>query len=195
MESKDKNLKKILIRDATISDLNDIAQVKILTWKTTYPGMISQLYLDSLTIENTVPKWENFLKTCNQKQSRGFLLVAAIDNKIENDSSREKIVGFIAGGPERSLHEFFESEIYALYVLDGYQHLHIGTELFKKAVRRFIDQGSFSMLLWSHILNPAVEFYKNKGGFPLKKRIEQIGGEGIDEISFGWTDLRKIKIK
>ena len=48
------------------------------------------------------------------------------------------------------------------------------------------------MMLWVLKDNPAEKFYTAMGGQPYSKKQEEIGGETVTEIGYGWNDLSKI---
>lgn len=46
------------IRQATAADAEGIAQVHVNSWRTTYKGIVSEDYLDALTVESRLEGWK-----------------------------------------------------------------------------------------------------------------------------------------
>lgn len=55
----------MIIRDAVYDDIDNIAKLYISNWKETYKGLLSEDYLNSLTKEYAVEKWNKYLKNKN----------------------------------------------------------------------------------------------------------------------------------
>ncbi|WP_221564764.1 GNAT family N-acetyltransferase [Alkalihalobacillus sp. TS-13] len=95
-----------MIRRAKREDIGQIAEVHVASWKTTYRGIVSDTFLDSLTSEQKISQW-----TRNLEQDDSILLVAV---------EAGQVVGFVSAGKSRSDHFPFEAEIYAIYILKDY---------------------------------------------------------------------------
>ncbi|MBI4289079.1 MAG: GNAT family N-acetyltransferase [Chloroflexi bacterium] len=106
------------------------------------------------------------------------------------DEPTATCVGFVAGGPERTVQSGYRGELYALYVLADYQHKGIGRKLVSRSVEMFLAQGMASMLVWVLVGNPRRSFYRALGGHPVGKRVTTIGGRELAEIAYGWSSLR-----
>ena len=52
----------MIIRDAVYDDIDKIAKLYISNWKETYKGLLPEDYLNSLTKEYAVEKWNKYLK-------------------------------------------------------------------------------------------------------------------------------------
>ena len=48
------------------------------------------------------------------------------------------------------------------------------------------------MLLWVLADNPARHFYEVLGGQLMKASQTEIGGVMLDEVAYGWIDIRKL---
>ena len=55
----------MIIRDAVYDDIDKIAKLYISNWKETYKGLLPEDYLNSLTKEYAVEKWNKYLKNKN----------------------------------------------------------------------------------------------------------------------------------
>ena len=57
----------MVIRDARHVDIEKIANLYISNWKNTYSGLLSQNFLDNMTIDYGIDKWSKYLSNKNNK--------------------------------------------------------------------------------------------------------------------------------
>ena len=57
----------MIIRNANIIDIENIANLYITNWKNTYSKLLPQDFLDSLTVNSAIYKWSNYLNSENNK--------------------------------------------------------------------------------------------------------------------------------
>jgi len=167
----------ISIKQACTEDAPGIAQVHVDSWRTTYPGIVPQNYLDQLSYEGHTRGWASQLRN-----PRLYTYVA------EDESGH--IVGFVSGGAEREGDPLFKGELYAIYLLQACQGQGIGRLLTRALVKRLVQVGMNSMLLWVFAANPACRFYEALGGQQVKTKQIEIDGVTLDEIAYGWTDIK-----
>ena len=145
----------------TEDEIKGKAYVHWRSWHEVYPGLASQEYIDSLTLqkcEETAFKW--------------------LDNVIiAKDKGR--VIGFIGYGPSQE--EPKEAgEIYSLYVLTEYFGKGIGSRLMEAALEQLKEYALFHV--WAVKGNDrAIRFY-GKFGFFLdgrEKYSETVGAAGI----------------
>jgi ribosomal protein S18 acetylase RimI-like enzyme len=79
-----------------------------------------------------------------------------------------------------------------LYVLPAYQNQGIGRRLLAAAIRRLLDQGIETLLIWTMAENPYRRFYETLGGRIVGKKEKQRGSKLIPEIAYGWQDIRAL---
>ena len=94
----------MLIRAATNGDASTIAQVRVASWRATYPGVVPQAYLNSLDEQGFVARWRERITT------KDFTLI----HVVERDC---RLCGFAAGGAVRKTVRTYKGELYALYLL------------------------------------------------------------------------------
>ncbi len=173
------------IRDATVSDAQKISQVHIDTWKTAYRGIVPQDYLDNLSYKEREERWTNILTNLEAvKSNKSFTLVAEVED--------ERLVGFASAGKERSQDPVYSGELYGIYILQDWQKKRIGTVLVKETVRRLINEGFCSMLVWVLADNPSRLFYESLGGKPIRTQLIKIGGADLKEVAYGWQRVSAI---
>jgi ribosomal protein S18 acetylase RimI-like enzyme len=167
------------IRQATVADVAAIARVHVESWRTTYKGLLPDDYLANLTYQQREPLWRGILSTPTGPQ----LVYVAED-------TAESIVGFASGGPERSGDPVYTGEVYAIYLLEGWQRQGIGRQLTVTLVRRLIQRGLTSLLIWVMADNPSRRFYEALGGQPVRDRRQMTGGVEVTDVAYGWLDAR-----
>ena len=114
------------------------------SWQKAYRGIVSDRYLDTMTVEAT---------TARARQYPENTLVA---------KDKEKVVGFAVYGPSRDEDLPDAGEVIALYVLSDYYGKKIGYRLMNEAVLRLKDYNT--VFVWVLEENErAISFYHKYG--------------------------------
>jgi GNAT superfamily N-acetyltransferase len=160
------------IRETRPSDVAALAQLHVDTFNETH----SRGGLNGPTFEVRERQWREKL---NANDSRRFTFV------VEDEHGA--LIGFAAGHPYASaeLPEFLGA-LNKIYVLRRYHRLGIGRRLLGHVVRRFLEQGVNSMLLFGTAENPSNGFYEAFGA----ERLYAVNGEFHG--AYGWRDLRPL---
>lgn len=172
----------ITIRAARIEDAAGIARVHVDSWRTTYAGIVPADFLANMSYSQRTTLWEDELRNAANRQQ--FVFVA------ENDKG--EIVAFVSGGPDRESNPPYQTELYTIYLLQAYQGQGIGRRLVRTLVEQLLSAGFTSMLLWVFAANPARRFYEALGGRLIKSAPFEIGGATVEEVAYGWEDIRVI---
>lgn len=169
----------MLIRRAELEDAPQIAEVHVSTWQTAYAGIVPDETLASLSLEARTAQWQRSIN--NDRNLNEVALVG------------EEIVGFAVSGPERDQVMQYDSEIYALYILQAHQGKGIGKALVQSAMKELRDRGFQTMLIWVLEDNrPARAFYERMGGVLIEETLTfHVGGIELAEIAYGY-DLDNI---
>jgi GNAT superfamily N-acetyltransferase len=170
------------IRTAQITDAKAIAQVHVDSWRSTYKGIVPDDFLANLSYERRERGWREILS--NAERQRSFVYVA--------EDEAEKVVGFVNGGPEREDDSFYKGELYAIYLLESYQHKGIGRQLVRVATQQLIERSFETMLVWVLADNPSRRFYERIGGRQVREKKIKIGGVDFVEVVYGWSDIRPL---
>ena len=109
----------ITIRRATADDAAAIAEVHVASWRTTYPGIVDQSYIDNLSVDERAAKWTQRLSATDSAASD--ILVATTPER--------RIVGFISGGLIREAFAEYDAELHAIYLLESFQGMGLGSRL------------------------------------------------------------------
>jgi ribosomal protein S18 acetylase RimI-like enzyme len=169
----------MIVREAKIADAPAIAQVNLDTWRTAYRNIIPADYLAKLSYEKRENNWQEILS--NVKNTGDYVCVA------ENNSGQ--VVGFAAGGYERSGKYVYRGELFAIYILEEYQRQGIGRQLVGSVATKLAELGLNSMLVWVLGDNSACKFYENLGGKKVEEQQTSRAGTALKEIAYGWTDI------
>ena len=126
----------------TEDEIRGKAYVHWKSWQESYAGIVDAGYLAGLTLEG-----------CEEKAFRWH------DN-IFVAKDGERVVGFVGYGEARG--EEGAGEVFALYVLEEYQHRGIGYALMRRALDEL--SGSHRVYLWAFAENKkALSFYERVG--------------------------------
>ncbi|MEK4485613.1 GNAT family N-acetyltransferase [Psychrobacillus sp. FSL H8-0484] len=166
------------VREAKLSDANGIALVHVDSWRTTYRSILPDEYLMNLSYKRRKQLWETNIP-------KGNVFVA------ENDEG--KIVGFASGGKERSgKYKEYEGELSSIYILEEYQGQGIGRLLVKSVIKEIQNSGINTMLVLVLEENNSRRFYEAIGGKQINKVVVEIAGKKINELVYGWDNIRNI---
>ena len=148
----------------TDAEVRGKAYVHWKCWQETYPGLVSQDYLNRFTLQKSEEK---------AFQWRDNLLVAKEGDRVVG------FVGYGAHGPE----DPNTGEVFALYVLPEYQGMGVGRQLLDAALEKL--SACPHLCLWAVKGNErAIRFYE-KNGFRLngeEKFVSSISAGGVKMI-------------
>lgn len=144
-----------------------------------YPAFLPPGRVNWRTVEERQRQWGEFLG------DPGFLR----DRCLVVAESREGIVGFSAGGPQRHGDPGFPGEVWSIYVLRAYQGRGHGRRLMAETARRLLGAGFSGLIVWTQGVNaPARGFYERLGGRFVRSRA----ASGLDLVGYGWNDARTL---
>src|SRR3979409_2597882 len=98
-----------MVRPARLDDAAGIARVSVASWRSTYPGMVPQGFLDSMDEVAFAARWSDRLR--HEGSSRTSFVA----------EEGGQVVGFATGGAEREGDSHYQGELYAIYLLDEWQ--------------------------------------------------------------------------
>ncbi|MBA4850665.1 GNAT family N-acetyltransferase [Emticicia sp. BO119] len=164
-------LSSFIIREAVAKDLEDLVTLYIQTWYETYGSSKHKLSRDYIHRH-----WKEFFSRTNE----GWFCFV-----IENIRTHQ-LIGYAKAKPYSSgdLPDY-AGELNKIYVLRNYQRLGLGAKLVEHVVRRFLDNGIHTMVLFGIPQNPSCGFHEAMGGKRLYAANRQFHG------GYGWKDLRE----
>jgi ribosomal protein S18 acetylase RimI-like enzyme len=172
LHARDERLSSLKIRDALDADIPALARLHVTTWNATHRGGRS----GGPTVELRERQWRQVF---SRPDGSWFCIV------IERADG--ELVGFAKGarsadadGPE------FGGQLNKIYLLEEYQRLGLGRRLVGHVVRRFIDQGIESMVLFGDARNPSCACWEALGAEPMPHP------DGTFSGTYRWRDLRRL---
>lgn len=163
------------IRRPVMADAEAIARVHVSSWQTSYPGIVPDAYLESLTVERRLDLRRQIIAA-----GQGVHLVAT-------DDASGAIVGFLDAGAARDRDGAAHAELYAIYVLEQHKRAGLGRQLFQRGVDELKQAGFASMHLWAVAENhSAGRFYETMGGLICGTASEDIGGRDCPLVSYAF---------
>lgn len=165
-----------MIRQATISDSQNISKLIISGWQTAYKGLIDDVFLDSMSVDVISKNWEKNILSQNN------------DNHIYVYEEKNKIIGVIRfGKPDDKKDYNHNSEIHVLYVEPTLKRQGIGTELFNFAKTYFMNNNLTNMIIWCLNENtPSIKFYEAMGGKVISKRKSIVNNIELEEVGISY---------
>lgn len=150
--------------------------VNVYTWKTTYTGLMPDEGIDARIAHLR----QNADRCRADLEKNGNCLVAAAGNTV---------VGFCMYGKSRNERFRDAGELFALYVLKGFQGTGAGKALFLAGVKelRALQYGS-AIVNCLHG-NPSLGFYLHMGGETAGQRRDDVSGGKITEDIVFFRDL------
>lgn len=171
------------IRRALPADATAIAEVHVAAWRTTYPGIVDQAYIDSMSVSERAATWLQRL-SADGAAGPDILVATAGDGRV---------VGFVSGGPIREPLEEFDAELHAIYLLESFQRAGLGRRLVREWAALAHARGFRAAVVRVLAANPARLFYERLGGELLRETELVIGGTSYPERWYGWHSLRDLR--
>ena len=164
------------IRAARPSDARRLAEIHVETWRATYPGVMPQKLLDSLSVDERERQWQAWIP-----DARTTAFVAERDGEV---------VGFVNVGP--SFTEDGVGELYAIYVVPDSHGTGAGPALMDAAVATLRERWD-EAILWVATENPrARRFYERHGWVADGERIDDSWpGASVPEVRYRLTGLQR----
>lgn len=169
------------IRPANVADADALTCVQVESWKTTYPGIVPDSFLDRIGDLITSAKWKERLQS-------GELQTFVSEG--ENG-----VVGFVTGGRLREPVDGpgeCDGELHAIYLLREVQRQGLGRKLTQSLASALRSQGMRSMLVWVLEENPAVSFYQQLGAVMVAQKYIDIGGKQLSELALCWPSIDEL---
>jgi ribosomal protein S18 acetylase RimI-like enzyme len=168
------------VRPAQVADARAIARVHVAAWRSTYRGLLTDEFLDSLDEATYAERWGRIL--------------ADGTSRVYVASGGDDVVGFASGGRERAGEPGYAGELYAIYVLAEAQGRGHGLRLVEAVVGGLRELGLPDMIVWVLRENAgARRFYERLGGTYVREQPITIGSAPLREVSYGWRSLDDVR--
>ncbi|MFZ0668243.1 MAG: GNAT family N-acetyltransferase [Acidimicrobiales bacterium] len=171
------------IREATPEDALAIADVHVRSWKSAYPGLLPQDYLDQLRPEHRVAQWETTLASTHWPGSGMFVLVDGADgiraDGIRADGIRADGMHGIAADEKQDVKGFSHlcptrdddldpattGEITSIYLAPEAWGGGNGVALIKRSLDQLATAGYETATLWALDTNTKARRFYEIGGW------------------------------
>ena len=169
---------KVEIREATINDVPDVADVHVRSWQQSFHGIAPEEYLDSLSVEK---RQQVFAERLSDPTYR--MLVA--------EKPTQGIVGFIDFGVPKFENHGYSARVFSFYLLPEYQRRGLGRRLFERCFDRMTAEGHKSMCLDTLEMSPYRGFYEKYGGRIVAHDSHKLGDTEFATVIYGWESLNR----
>ncbi len=165
----------MLIRNATVSDICSIAELYVSNHKSTYRGLVSDEYLDNLTVDSAVIKWSEYL---SDKKNRIWVA-------FENDT----FFGFLASKPDSTSKKIWYID--SLHICESARGKGTGTSLIKTVGQYALASGYGKMSVCVVKGNDsAKKLYMKLGARHLLSFEDKFDNSRINSEKLIWDDLK-----
>jgi RimJ/RimL family protein N-acetyltransferase len=168
------------IRNTCLEDIERVTEINVLAWQESYRGIIDQVTLDAITVEDRLEQREEFFLN----QQNALFLVA-----LHND----EIIGFCDAGPIRN-HPWrkttpsmknIQSEIYAIYLLEQHKGKGEAQDLFRASTNWLTINALHPFMVCVLKGNtPARKFYEKMGGIVYDRTTLNIDNKNYNEVVY-----------
>ena len=163
------------IRKATISDVHDVASVRVFSWQAAYRNIIPDDYLSNMDIEKQAERFKNGL----EKYKDVSFFVAEIDGKI---------IGNIAFSKCRDDDKPISGEVIAIYLLSEYWNMGYGKTIMDFAIKNLGELGYSEVCVWVLEDNLRARKFYEKYGFIFDGTKKEINiGKSLVAIRYVFT--------
>jgi ribosomal protein S18 acetylase RimI-like enzyme len=167
------------IRAAEIEDCEALGRLHVRCWRETYPGLMPERIIERLQPADRALQWRKGL----ERGAEGPIVFLA-------EADDRPPAGFAAAGPARNAAFPWQSEIYAVYVLQRHQQQGLGVALLRHLGAALAARGQREAGLWVLSADaPARAFYETIGGRAVHQRVDQCEGWACDETAYLWDDF------
>lgn len=166
------------IREANAEDIEPIASLYVMNWKKTYVGLLPDNFLNGLTVNEGIKKWQEYL---NKEKHRIFV---AYEN--------EKILGFSACKEDEELKNCLYLD--SLHVSETSRGKGVGTKLINTVGSYAYIKGYEHMSICIVKVNDnAKRIYEKMGAKHYKDFIDYFGDTESNSEKLIWNNLNYFK--
>jgi ribosomal protein S18 acetylase RimI-like enzyme len=174
------------VRIANISDAKAIGDINVKGWRAGYKNILPQSYLDNLSINDKVARWQ---RTLSHPVETTNILVA--EEHTMNDPHTTRLLGFISFGetmPPPSDEALTQDgtrtgELRAIYVDPQAWSSGVGQLLWEAAQQRLVDVGCTLVQVEMFAKNErAIRFYRAAGFANDVAGLDEGGGLSIETV-------------
>ncbi len=174
----------MFIREMKPDELRTIIKIYVDTFKATHEGVVSDAFLNGLSYENALPRFERML---NHAERRPFCYVA---------EDQGNVIGYaLAGlaGELPPLYRAYQGELKTMYILPAYHRMGIGRSLLRIVAEHFQREQVPSFYVGTFQNNySGRRFYEALGAQLIEECLSEIRGEEVMLATYGWTSVQEL---
>jgi len=175
------------IRQASVADVADLAQIHVACWHESYDGLVPAATLAAFTVERGKAVWGRIL-------TEPAAFNAAVAYVVEID---HRLVGFGSCCAQRSPElaaRGFDGEVSSIYLLRAVQRRGQGASLLHALAADLLSRGFAAASLWVLRDNARARgFYERCGGHILGERTDVREHAKLHEVAYGWPSLAALR--
>ena len=163
----------MIIRFAVENDLESIAKLYVHNHKTTYRDLLSEKYLNSLTVDGAKSRWRKYLDD---------------NNKIWVAYESDVFLGFTAGKEDEEIKDTWYLD--SLHVSENARGRGIGTELIRTMGIYAVENGYKAMSICVVKGNESAKnLYLRLGAEPYNSFDDSFGNSRTNSEKLIWNDI------
>ena len=155
------------IREALITDADDIAEIIIAAWQLGFDGLVDSSFPKTMSKEKLASTFQDTILNQTEK-----VYVCTQDNAV---------VGYVSG---KLLTGKYDSEVLSFYVSPNAQGNGIGSKLLEEIKLYFQEKNCKTMLIWTLLNAKNNQFYCIHGGKGMETRELEIGSMKYPGVGF-----------
>jgi len=162
-----------LIRPARVDDAEAIARLHVRSWQAAYRGIVSDEFLDSMSVDQMASRWRQRLEE------------AATPTLVTERGG--EVVGFAHVGPSRDDPDSGRGgELYAIYLEPSAWGLGLGRDLLAASRQKLAELGFQAAMLWVLRDNERARRFYFADGWRLDgaEKPISIGGSELVEVRY-----------
>lgn len=171
----------MIIRSMQPQELSLIVRIYVDTFKATHQGVVSDMFLSTLSYENALPR---FAAIVEKKEHTPFCYVV---------QDGDAVIGYALAartGDSPPLYQAYQGELKTMYILPAYHRMGLGRTLVHAVTRRFQQERVQSFFVGTFRDNyPARRFYEVLGGCLIEECQGEIRGEVCQLAAYGWESV------
>lgn len=168
----------IRIRPARFEDMAAVGEVVVQSWQHTFKGLLPQVFLSSLT------------RDAQQHRHEQSFAHSGVHYRVAENAN--EVVGFASGGPGRDPEFTVQNELYAIYLMPGFERQGIGRRLFHSVTLGLARSERDGLYVTVLAVNPNRVFYARLGGAEMDGPSLQLGNHHYPQVVFWWEKLPAI---
>lgn len=169
---------QIEIKKISPDEAEEKIDINIKTWYTTYKGILPVEVIDKCQAKTK----ERIEKEKEAIKEKNNIYGMYVDNKL---------VGYASYGAARDEKYKGSGEIISCYILEEYQHHHLGRKVVIKILEDLIEEGYQTMITRCLVGNPSNRFHASIGGKLVGQGTINLQGDEFAENIYYHKDLKK----